>query len=218
MHRTPPRAPTHTRTVHSPPSRPPAPLGTPRAPPLWVLTASTRSPPAAAPPRQLVFDLGSWRPRAGPAAGGGRRGGGWELKPSCSCITGLPGPASGPHRSWPLPPCGEGTPWQHHAFPAWSMALQGPSGGRGGAQRSRGLGCPPRHTAGPMCSPPPLQAAPVLDLRPGSPVLLAGAAPRPPPTLVLGQHALHPEGPTTPREAAASRPIQPKLQRPWREA
>lgn len=77
-------------------------------------------------------------------------------------------------------PVGRAPPWQHRAFPAWSTELQGLSGGRGGAQRSRGHGCPPRHTAGPTCSPPPRQAAPVLSLRPGSPVLPAGAAPRTP--------------------------------------
>lgn len=105
---------------------------------------------------------------------------GGKLKPSCSRIIGLPGPASRLHRSWPRPPLGEGNPWQPRAFPAWSMGAAEPVQGRGGAQHSRGHGRPPHHTAGPTCSPPPLQAAPVLDLRPGNLMLPAGAAPGPP--------------------------------------
>ena len=73
-----------------------------------------------------------------------------------------------------------GQPLATTRLPSLVHGATGPVQGRGGAQRSRGHGCPPHHTAGPTCSPPPLQAAPVLDLRPGSPVLPAGAAPGPP--------------------------------------
>lgn len=72
-----------------------------------------------------------------------------------------------------------GQPLATTRLPSLVHGATGPVQGRGGAQRSRGHGCPPHHTAGPTCSPPPLQAVPVLDLRPGSPVLPAGAAPGP---------------------------------------
>ena len=207
---------TRTHQDHAQPAHPPpVPLGMPRAP-LWVLTASTRLPPAAAAP--LPAGPSTWAPRgpqAGPAVGAAGGGGG-ELKPSCSRITRLPEPASWPHRSRPRPPRGEGTPPATSRLPSLVHSAAGAIGGRGGAQRSRGHGRPPRHTAGPTCSPPPLQAAPVLDLRPGSPCFQLERLPGPP--SASGPARPPAWGPTAPREAAACRSIQAKQQRPWRQA
>lgn len=191
------------------PARPPAtvPLGIPRAP-LWMLTCSL---PAAAPPAR-----GSWQPPGWPCCGGGWRG--WGGQEAQAWLL--------PHHRTPWT-CfraaqikATATPWggQPLATTRLPSLVHGPQRpSRGGA----GLSAHEVTVAHPITQQGPrahrLRSRPRQSWTsgPGAPCFLPERlqAPR-----VLGQHTLQLGGPTTPREAAASRSRQAKQHRPWRQA